>query len=230
MFGDLPCEVWIADNSSVDDSVKILKHWQITFGEKLKIIENKENLGFAKANNDLINLSETDYLLLLNPDTSFDYDFLTPCLNLVQKHQALVAPQLIDCKYGHFKHYALFPDRKLSFFLEHSYKFKTYSDIAHVDWLQGACWFLPRKIFNKVGGFDEHYFLFTEDLEFCRVLHDLHIPRLLINSHYVYHPRTRMNSTKRKIIDENLKYYFRNRNSGPWKLRQLIKRYFSNLV
>ena len=58
-------EVWVVDNCSQDDSVAVLKRdypW-------VRLIENSENMGFARANNLAIRQSQSDYVLLLNPDT-----------------------------------------------------------------------------------------------------------------------------------------------------------------
>lgn len=223
VYGELPCNVWVADNASQDDSLSRLLHWQNLLGKSLKLIVNKENIGFAKANNKLARLGNNEYLLFLNPDVKFSYDFISPCIDLAATREALIAPRLIDPIYGHFRHYALFPDRLLSVFPQYWYGLKSFFDTIEVDWLQGACWILPRKIFEEVGGFNEHYFVFTEDLEFCSVLHDLGVARLLANTQFVNHPRTRMNQAKQDLIRDNMKYYFRNRDDTIWMFHQHIR-------
>jgi GT2 family glycosyltransferase len=63
--GPLEAEVFVVDNNSVDGSIKMVKE---KFPQAI-IIENKENLGFSKANNQAMLLAQGEYILLLNPDT-----------------------------------------------------------------------------------------------------------------------------------------------------------------
>ncbi len=227
VYGEMPYPILIADNASQDDSYKRLKYWKNILGDNVRLIRNTENVGFAKANNQLAKICESDLLVFLNPDVTFNTDFINPCAQTSKLFQALIAPKLCDAIHGHYKHYAPFPDDPMGLLKEIGYLFLPYFETISVDWLQGACWFLPRTVFNEINGFDESYFLYTEDLEFCRNLKDKGIPRFLMNTQRVYHPRTRVSQEKQKIIDQNLEYYFRNRDQSPWLLRNFLRQVFS---
>ena len=72
----LDAEVWVVDNNSVDGSISMVQDkfpW-------VQVIANKENLGFSQANNQAMRLSNSEYILLLNPDTVVQEDSLKLCV------------------------------------------------------------------------------------------------------------------------------------------------------
>ena len=75
-------EVFVVDNNSVDGSLKMLAQ---KFPE-VKVIANKDNVGFAKANNQAIRMSTGEYVLLLNPDTVVEDDTFTKCITFMDSH------------------------------------------------------------------------------------------------------------------------------------------------
>src|SRR5687767_6657826 len=75
-------EVWVADNFSADNTVKIIRE---NF-PLVKIIENKENLGFAAGNNQIFGQTKTDYVLLLNPDTIVSVEAIEAAIEEIEKH------------------------------------------------------------------------------------------------------------------------------------------------
>jgi len=75
-------EVFVVDNDSTDDSLKMVEQ---KFPQA-KIIANKENLGFSKANNQAIRQAAGAYILLLNPDTIIQEDTLQKCVNFMDAH------------------------------------------------------------------------------------------------------------------------------------------------
>ena len=75
-------EVFVVDNNSVDGSLKMLAQ---KFPE-VKVIANKENVGFSRANNQAIRISTGEYVLLLNPDTVVEDDTFAKCLAFMDAH------------------------------------------------------------------------------------------------------------------------------------------------
>ena len=75
-------EVYVVDNNSVDGSLKMLSE---KFPE-VKVIANKVNVGFAKANNQAIRISSGEYVLLLNPDTVVEDDTFTKTIAFMDSH------------------------------------------------------------------------------------------------------------------------------------------------
>lgn len=75
-------ETWVVDNNSVDDSVQMVRE---KFPE-VQLIENKQNVGFSKANNQAIQASSGEYVLLLNPDTVVEEDTFEKCVAFMDAH------------------------------------------------------------------------------------------------------------------------------------------------
>lgn len=75
-------EVFVVDNNSVDGSLKMLAE---KFPE-VKVIANKDNVGFSRANNQAIRISKGEYVLLLNPDTVVEDDTFSKTLNFMDSH------------------------------------------------------------------------------------------------------------------------------------------------
>jgi GT2 family glycosyltransferase len=96
---DLSLQVWVVDNSSSDDSVEMVKQ---KF-PAVQIIENKKNVGFARANNQAINLSNASYILLLNPDTLLEESSLKKCFQFMENNlkAGALGVRMIDGT-GHF--------------------------------------------------------------------------------------------------------------------------------
>ena len=79
---NLPVEVFVVDNNSVDDSVQMVEE---KFPEA-RLIKNKHNPGFSIANNQAIRLSKGEYVLLLNPDTVVEEDTFEKCITFMDAH------------------------------------------------------------------------------------------------------------------------------------------------
>ena len=89
-------EIYVVDNNSVDGSVEMI---QSKFSE-VKLIANKENTGFSKANNQAIRIASGEYILLLNPDTIVEEDTFSTCIQFMDLHQdaGALGVKLIDGK------------------------------------------------------------------------------------------------------------------------------------
>lgn len=153
-------EVIVIDNASADESVKVLK----AFGDKITLIANKDNLGFGKANNLGFQASSGNYLFLLNPDAMFltDND-LANAVRYMQEHadEGLMGTRIVDSYNQHVvticDHY---PRQK-----------QTTANFSHLPgkWatVLGASMVVRRDVFEKIGGFDEDFFLYAEETDLC---------------------------------------------------------------
>lgn len=179
-------ELIVADNASPDDSIKQLKAYKKT--SKIKfftIIENKENMGFAKGNNAAVPFAKGDYMLFLNSDTVMHSETLPTLLKFLQSHPDAGA---VTCKieiptgaideashrgfptpWNSFCHFSglekLFPHSKL--FAGYTQGWKDMNTIHTVDAITGAFLFVPRHVAEEIGYWDEDYFFYGEDLNFC---------------------------------------------------------------
>ena len=173
-------EVIVVDNASSDDSVSMLAEafpW-------LQVIANRQNLGFTRANNQGLAASRGRYVLFLNPDTEATPQAIDQMLAYAESHPkvGVLGPQL---RYGDG---SLQSSRRrfptlATFFLEstvlqqhwpHNRVLDRYfvldkpdDAISQVDWVVGACMLVRRAILNAIGGFDEGFFMYSEELDLC---------------------------------------------------------------
>lgn len=78
-------DIFVVDNNSLDDSLHMLRD---KFPQ-VKLIANTENVGFSKANNQAIKVSDAEYVLLLNPDTIIQEDTLQKCIDKMDENTAI---------------------------------------------------------------------------------------------------------------------------------------------
>ncbi len=177
--GDFNLEVFVVDNNSQDDTVNMVKK---TFS-KVRVIANKKNLGFAKACNQGLKEAQGKYLLLLNPDMRLELGTLNNFLTWFRNNpQASIAScKLVDQRGKLVKHVRRFPHfsdqlsivLKLPHFLPgvlNKYLIKSfdYSKSAKVDSVRGAFFGMSRDKFDSLIQLDERYFLWFEEIDFCR--------------------------------------------------------------
>lgn len=177
-------EVIVVDNDSKDGSVEMVKK---EFPQVV-IIENKENMGFSKANNVGIKASFGKFVLFLNSDTVMKEYTIEVLLEFMEKHPhtgactcKLVMPngQMDDaCHRGFptpwnaFSHFIglskIFPFTTL--FGGYNLTYLNMNTVHEVDALAGAFMLVRREAGEQVGWWDEDYFFYGEDLDFCYLL------------------------------------------------------------
>lgn len=175
----IEAEVFVVDNHSVDGSVAMLKQsfpW-------VKLIENQDNPGFSKANNQAIRLAKGEFVLLLNPDTVVEEHTFRKSLAFMEAHPeaGALGIKMIDGK-GNF-----LPESKrglptpwvsfykisgLSSLFPRSPKFARYylghlseEENQEIEILAGAYMFMRREALEKVGLLDEDFFMYGEDVD-----------------------------------------------------------------
>jgi len=172
-------EVFVVDNNSVDGSVGEIRR---KFPE-VQIIENRENVGFSKANNQAITRSSGRYVLLLNPDTVVEEDTFLKCMGFMDSHPeaGALGVKMINGK-GVFlpESKRAFPTPEVSFYkmfgltylFPGSRRFGRYylgnldNDQIHtVDVLAGAFMFIRKETLEKTGYLDETFFMYGEDID-----------------------------------------------------------------
>ena len=177
---DVTFEVIVVDNGSKDGSQAIVKK---KFPQ-VKLIPNKDNLGFAKANNQGIKIAKGKYVLLLNSDT---YLIENSFKKLVEKADELddlgaLGPLLLNEDRSIQQSVGFFPDLPQifwwmtfiddlpggtvlkSYHVDHDSFYKSEHE---VDWVTGASFLIPKKVTDKVGLLDEKIFMYGEDFEWC---------------------------------------------------------------
>lgn len=171
---DVSYEIIVADNGSTDGSVEGVKE---QFPD-VKVIENKENVGFGKANNQAYEQSSGAYIFLLNPDTELTDTAVAALLAFLKSQNdcALVAPQLQNedrsTQASCFRLPTL-TGAVLEYFFGVKGAYSKYypkaNDPTEVDAVVGAAMLLPRSVVDQLGiFFDETFFLYYEDIDLCR--------------------------------------------------------------
>lgn len=177
---DVDYEVIVVDNHSTDDSWLDLME---VFPEVV-FIANEKNEGFAAANNKAIQTAKGTYLLLLNPDTELESDFISQLLSFagrikqlgcigVRMHNAegIFLPEskrAVPDMFNSFeKLFANFrQNRRKSYYRNDIGEY----DIAEVEVITGAFFLCQKEVYEKAGGLDETYFMYGEDIDLCYTL------------------------------------------------------------
>lgn len=173
--------VTVIDNNSSDDSLTQVKK----FFPQVKIIANKQNVGFAKANNQAISASKSDFILLLNSDTLVHKNAVSILLNYLKDNSkvSVVGPKLLNLDGSLQQSFGFSPTLgKVFFWLfflddiplisqlikpYHAQAKNWYQNITEVDWVSGAVLMFRTEIRKSVGLLDEKIFMYGEEVEWC---------------------------------------------------------------
>ncbi len=174
-------EVIVVDNASSDGSAEMVR----SEFPQVVLVENYENVGFTRGNNQALELAHGRHVLFLNPDTEVVGDALGVMVRYLDAHADVgaVGPQL------RYPNGSIQPSRRrfptaATLFLESTllqrwfprnavldrfYMADMPDDVEQeVDWLVGAALMARREALEEVGGFDERFFMYSEELDWCR--------------------------------------------------------------
>jgi GT2 family glycosyltransferase len=173
-------EVIVVDNNSTGNNVnEVIKNYK-----GIKLIKTEKNIGFAAANNRGFELAEGKYVLFLNNDTIFTENSLEKILNFVKKNDNEIA---IGCKLlnpdgthqesinnffsiwnlftENFFFYKFFPKSRI--FNKYYQNYLDIKETQEVDVVKGAFLFCSSEAFKKLNGFDERFYFYAEETDFC---------------------------------------------------------------
>jgi GT2 family glycosyltransferase len=169
-------EIIVIDNNSADDSCAMM---QKRFPD-VKLIQNKENVGFPKGNNIGVAIAKGEYICILNPDTVVAEDTFVKVLAFAerQKDLGIIGCKLIDgtgnflpeCKRGVPTPFVAFTKifglYKISnWFGKYYAQHIAQNQTGKVAILVGAFMVMKRDLYNEVGGFDENCFMYSDDID-----------------------------------------------------------------
>ncbi|MCG2431776.1 glycosyltransferase family 2 protein [Aequorivita xiaoshiensis] len=167
---NIDAEIIVIDNDSKDDSCEMVK----TQFPNITLIRNKENVGFSKANNQAVSVAKGEYVCILNPDTVVAEDTLVNAIHYSENVENIGAlgVYLMDGT-GSFlpESKRNLPTPKVSLLKLLGFTKKYYTShlsensCGEVEILVGAFMLVKRSIYNEVGGFDEDYFMYGEDID-----------------------------------------------------------------
>lgn len=177
-LGKLKAKIWVVDNASTDGSPEMIKK---NFPQ-IRLIENKENIGFAGANNIALQRCSAPLILLLNNDTLVPEGATAKMVEVMQGDNSIGAlgPRLIfedgsvQISYGHmvsfwneaWQKFLQWGARKKTGLIKNSIENRSKKS-CYPQWVSGACILLRKEALDQVGFFDENFFMYNEDVDLC---------------------------------------------------------------
>jgi GT2 family glycosyltransferase len=212
-------EIFIVDNASDDGSAEMVR----TKFPGVTLIENRENIGFARANNIALREARGRFLLLINPDTIVQEDTFAVMLKFFEEHPeaGLAGCKILNpdgtfqlpCRRSYptpwvaftkiFGLSALFPKSKL--FGRYNLTYLSPDETYPVEAVSGSFMMMRKAVYDAIGGLDEAFFMYGEDLDWCyRVLQAGYKVFYVHNTKIIHF---KGESTRRSDIDE-LKHFY----------------------
>jgi GT2 family glycosyltransferase len=203
-------EIILVDNISKDNSHKKCK-------EKfpaIKLIENKENLGYCEGNNVGLRIAKGEYIVVLNPDTIVDSNCLNELLKAYQNNgEGLYQPKFLATSDNSM---LLSTGQMIQIFgfgysrSKGDKDKKLFEKLEQIDYASGTCLFTSKKILERIGLFDPFLFAFHDDLELCWRAALNKIKSFYVPKSIVYHPiegtSFKWSPLKFKLMERNRKY------------------------
>ncbi len=221
-------EIILIDNHSSDGSATFIRENY----PQIQFIENNENCGFSRANNQGLEISRGNYVLFLNNDTEVLSTSLEKLVQFMDENPDVgaVGSQLLYPD-GSFQHSTgWFPsiwnewkmknimqkldarDKSFQEILAQQFQFQ-----QDVDWITGACILTRFDLVTRLGGFDENIFMFFEDVDLCKRIQNagyriVYLPEAKIIHHHGVTYKGKKDS-KKVIYRQSQKYYYSKHNS-----------------
>lgn len=179
---DYQIELIVVDNASRDGTVELLR----AEFPQVRVIANTQNLGFTKGNNQALEIARGRYLFLLNPDTELERGATRALLEYMDAPEnanvGIAGPQLVYAdgslqssrrRFPKFSTALLESTVLQQWFPRNGVLAEYYvlhtdnSTIQDVDWVVGAAMFVRRAVYEQIGGLDERFFMYSEELDWC---------------------------------------------------------------
>lgn len=202
--------IYVVDNGSTDNTLEIIQQKEYN---QVTLIKNEKNLGYGSGHNKAIEVSQSQYHLIINPDVKINEDVVSKLVGYLDDNQdiGLVTPKILhpdgqlqvlpkkDPKFI----YLLARRINLPFLrkFRHEYEMldKDADSTFDIEFSTGAFMFLRKTLLKKVGGFDERYFMYFEDADLTREIRQY--ARVVYNPDYVvYHEWERGGSKQLKLL------------------------------
>ncbi len=212
-------EIIVVDNASDDGSVEII---QEKFPD-VKLIANKENIGFGNANNIGLKLASGKFILLINPDAIVQEDTFQKLIEFFERtpDAGIAGCKVLNsdgtlqlaCRRGFPGPWTsftkvtglskLFPKNRL--FARYNLTYLDENKTYEVDAISGAFMMLRREVYEKIGGFDPEFFMYGEDLDLCYRTQKAGFKVYYVHTTQIIHYKGE--STKRSSLDETKVFY-----------------------
>lgn len=225
-------EVIVVDNASSDGTVDAI----VSRFPHVRVLANRDNVGFPRANNQALALARGRHVLYLNPDTEVDPGTLAACVAELDAHPDV---GLVGCRLEfpdgrvqyeggrstyHFRHlmyellylHMIFPRSRV--FADHTMGYWDHRGTRDVEAVNGAFMMAPRNLAASVGGLPEDVFMYHEDLSFClRIRRTGRRLRYLGSVRTVHHSgqSSRRSTARLALLEVQCKHLFVREADGP---------------
>ncbi len=177
---DLAVEIIVVDSASSDHTISLLheRYPQVT------LLAQKQNLGFSRCNNIGMEVAQGRHILLLNPDTEVQANALSDMIAYLDGNTdiGIIGPHTLNSDGTTQSTRRRFPTVQLAFFestwlqpyapkslLDHYYVTDEPDNaVLDVDWVQGSALMLRREVYTQIGGLDEGYIMYSEEMDWCK--------------------------------------------------------------
>lgn len=236
---DLAIEVYVVDNDSRDHIEDVIAKFRARSDVPVTLIRNDRNLGFAKANNQAIRRCSGRVVALLNPDTRVTRGALKRMMEWMNARPdvGIAGPKLLNSDGSLQESVRRFPrllDQALILLKLHhlwpsappfkSYLAKgfDYAKEQDVEQLMGAALFVRRKVFEGVGLLDERFFIWFEEVDFCKRAKEagwgvVYVPAVQVIHHGGASFAKAMTLKKQRYFTSSMGAYFR-KHRGAWTM------------
>lgn len=231
-------QIIVLDNASSDGSVEMIKQKY----PEVELIESRENTGYSRGNNIALKKAKHEIILLLNSDVFVEEDTLQKALECFKNPECDVIGTKLVFENGNFQPSAgnlpnpfnvplwilglsLIPG--IDHINSYHPKYKSFfNHMRKVGWVTGAFFMMRRKVYEKVGGFDENLFMYSEEVEFCKRIKDAgykicYVPTIKVTH---LHGASSNFDTSPAFIQElkGLKYFFKKYYSSFYPLVKIF--------
>lgn len=179
----------VVDNASTDGTVALAE------GQGARVVRNTRNEGYGRGNNIGVRAAGTEFVLVVNPDCIVDQGAVAALVDAARRYPdaALFAPRIVEPSGRVFYQ----PRSLLASYLPNpGGKLVLPEGEACAPFFSGACFLVRRDVFLRLGGFDEHIFLFYEDDDLCRRIADSRAALVYVPQAVVRHGRGRSSGDK----------------------------------
>lgn len=188
-------------------TINIPEKFEYLKNNKILFIKNVLPKGFSENHNNAFQYCKTDYFCVMNPDIRLIKNPFNKLLKVINKSSPLVSPTIVNKKYKLEDNARYFPTpisiiKKLIFNYKGIYKTENYlfEDKIYPEWIAGMFMLFTKKIYKKLKGFDENFFLYYEDVDICCRLKKIKKKILVVKNIRVIHDA-------RRSSRKNLKYF-----------------------
>jgi len=234
---NLVIEVIVVDSASSDGTPSfIAEHYP-----QVKLLPQDRNIGFTAGNNIGLRVANGRYILLLNPDTLVLDDALYQMVAYLETHSTVGAlgPQTynpdgsVQSTHRHFPNVATavfestwlqrFAPRRL---LDHYYAADIANDAtAEVDWVQGSALMVRREVYEQIGGLDEAFIMFSEEMDWCKRIKASGWDIVYLGAAHIIHyggQSTEQVTTRKHILFQQSKLRYFRKHHG-WLIAEFLR-------